>query len=72
MKREMGDGEISTRSIQDLASALLYFSQTDTSKRDTAAELEKSVRVRTQNHTREVDTHTRRGRTDGESEHIHR
>jgi hypothetical protein len=46
MKREMGDGEISTRSIQDLASALLYFSQTDTSKRDTAAELEKSTKMR--------------------------
>jgi hypothetical protein len=28
--------------------------------------------VRTQNHTREVDTHTRRGRTDGESEPRHR
>jgi hypothetical protein len=46
MKRERGDGEISTGSIQDLASALLYFSQTDTSKRDTVAELERSTKMR--------------------------
>jgi hypothetical protein len=43
-ERERGDGESSTRSIQDLASAL-YFSQTDTSKRDTVAELERSTRM---------------------------
>jgi hypothetical protein len=45
MKRERGDGEISTRSIHDLALALLYFPQTDTSKRDTVAELERSTNM---------------------------